>query len=489
METTRRSFIGGAGAMFAAVAGAGYAAARAEGLAAGRRRLRIGLVSDVHVSTDAAAAKFKTALEYFRGMGVDGVCIPGDFTDGGVKEQLILSANAWFDVFPDNKGADGNVVEKLFIYGNHDIGGHKYAFPEGKTKTPEWFEANAMALGDNRKKFWEELFKEPWEPIWKKTVKGYTFVGGSWSRGPKHVDGAPQWLRDHAGELRGEKPFFYIQHPHPMGVMPYFWSGDDGTITAALSEFPNAVALTGHSHAPIVDERSIWQGAFTCVNAGSLKYTEIGGGRENSRTFGQVDPKTKQMNFIWGPDGAPVMVMDVYDDALVFSRYDVIAKQPIGADWIVPWTDGKGTGFSLEDRAKRESVPQFADGAKVSVSEQRGKNRAGVETDQVVVSFPNARKLDGSPRRAFDFETECEVKDVDVERPWLVKRVYSPKFYLPEAKDAKTVTCVFAKDELPKPFAINDGPQHPTIAWRFVVRPCDSFGRKGRAIATEWFEA
>ena len=35
------------------------------------------------------------------------------------------------------------------------------------------------------------------------------------------------------------------------------------------------------------------------VLAGSLRYTSINGGRENSRTFGVEDPKTSQMNFIW----------------------------------------------------------------------------------------------------------------------------------------------------------------------------------------------
>ena len=74
-------------------------------------------------------------------------------------------------------------------------------------------------------------------------------------------------------------------------------------------------------------------------------------------------------------------------------------------------------------------------------------------------------------------------------RSFLSKRVYSPKFYLPEEKDAKSVVCVFAKDELPKPFAINDGAPRETISWRFVVRPCDSFERKGDAIATDWFIA
>ena len=267
------------------------------------------------------------------------------------------------------------------------------------------------------------------------------------------------------------------------------WSGDDGTITAALKEFPNAVAITGHSHAPIIDERSLWQGEFTCVNAGSLRYTSINGGRENSRTFGVEDPKTSQMNFIWAPDGAPAMTMDVYDDAIIFARYDLADKQPLGADWVVPWSNGTGHGCSYAERSRRLPVPQFAFGATVKVSERRGKSRRKEEVDQVVVEFPNVRKMEGSLARAYDFEVTCEVKDVDVERPWLVKRVYSPKFYLPEAKDSKAVTCVFAKDELPKPFKVNDGPNRATIAWRFVVKPCNCFGRKGTPISTEWISA
>ncbi|MBQ3289600.1 MAG: metallophosphoesterase [Kiritimatiellae bacterium] len=488
MSLTRRGFIG-AGTAFAALAGRGLIAAQGAGLAAGKRRLRIGIVSDIHVTSEEVAQRFRRALEHFRSIGVDGVCIPGDLADGGVKPQLAIVADTWFKVFPNNLGADGKPVEKLFIYGNHDIGGHKYSYPEGKTKSKEWMDANATALGDHRKTFWEELFKEPWEPIWKKTVKGYVFVGGSWSRGPFHVDGAPQWLRAHADELKGERPFFYMQHPHPKGTIPYVWSGDDGTITAALKEFPNVVAITGHSHATIVDERSLWQGEFTCVNAGSLRYTAVNGGRENSRTFGVEDPKTSQMPFIWAPDSAPAMTMDVYDDALVFSRYDIISKLPLGADWVVPWSNGTGHGCSYEERYRKLPVPQFAVGAAVKVSERRGKNRRKEDVDQVVVEFPNVRKMDGSLARAYDFEVTCEVRDFDVERPHLVKRVFSPKFYMPEQADAKTVACVFAKDELPKPFTVNDGPQRATIAWRFVVRPCSCFGRKGVPISTDWFFA
>ena len=65
MNVTRRNFIG-AGAAFAALAGRGLAAAQIAGLAAGPRRLRIGIVSDIHVTNEETARKFQLALEHFR---------------------------------------------------------------------------------------------------------------------------------------------------------------------------------------------------------------------------------------------------------------------------------------------------------------------------------------------------------------------------------------------------------------------------------------
>lgn len=487
MNISRRSMLAGG---FGAAAFLSIRGARAAGLMKKPRNLRIGIMSDIHVTTEESAVRVERAFRYLRDQDVDGVVIAGDFIDGGVREQLEIAARTWFKVFPENRGRNGVTVEKLFIYGNHDIGGHKYSYPPIKTKSKEWIEANALSLGDNRRRVWEELFREKWEPIWKKTVKGYVFVGGSWSRGPKHVDGAPAWLRSHAGELKGDRPFFYIQHPHPKGTIPHAWSGDDGTITAALAEFPNAVALTGHSHMALVDDRSIWQGAFTCVNASSLRYTGSFGGRENSREFGVEDPKTSQMSAIWAPDVAPVMVMDVYDDALVFSRHDVLSDLKLAEDWVLPWKNGRGgAAMSYAERAKSQPLAQFPPDAKVSISERKGLNRRKENVDQVVVSFPNVRRMDGASARAYDFEVACEVRDVDVVKPYIVKRVFSPKYYRPESLDAANVTCVFAKSELPCPKTVNDGPARKTIAWRFTVRPCSCFGGKGNAIATAWFEA
>ena len=49
----------------------------------------------------------------------------------------------------------------------------------------------------------------------------------------------------------------------------------------------------------------------------------------------------------------------------------------------------------------------------------------------------------------FDYEVRAVLTKDDVARVAASKRVFSPKFYLPEVRDTNTVTCVFAKSEIP----------------------------------------
>ena len=87
----------------------------------GEPNLRIGVLSDIHVRAKDSQAMFRHALEFFRSRNVDGVLIAGDMADNGVEEQLKMVSDAWYSVFPDDKAPDGHKVEKIFIYGNHDV--------------------------------------------------------------------------------------------------------------------------------------------------------------------------------------------------------------------------------------------------------------------------------------------------------------------------------------------------------------------------------
>ena len=94
-----------------------------------KTNLRIGVVSDIHIMKKGLPDElyiygsdtiFRKTLKYFRERKVDAVIIAGDMANTGLIKELNLVANAWKEIFPGNKGADGARVEPVFIYGNHD---------------------------------------------------------------------------------------------------------------------------------------------------------------------------------------------------------------------------------------------------------------------------------------------------------------------------------------------------------------------------------
>ena len=164
---SRRWFIGGA-ASFGALGGCRFFSG--SGFASGTPRLRFGVVSDIHLKRRSAPGEseesanneltFVRTLEWFRDQGVDGVVVAGDMADQGTIEQLELVAEAWNRVFPGDRAPDGRKVERLFVYGNHDMGGVPYA--RGMSK--------GMSLASRITLFWQ-LFLLAFLALW--VLRGY----------------------------------------------------------------------------------------------------------------------------------------------------------------------------------------------------------------------------------------------------------------------------------------------------------------------------
>lgn len=453
-------------------------------------RLVFGILSDMHVTVPETCVHLEKALRYFREQDVDAVVFAGDMIDDGLESELALVAATWYRVFPGDRGRDGRKVEKLFVYGNHDV--QRYSPEWAAMQKIPWEKAQREELGagSRRKDVFERLFNEEWKPLWMKTVKGYRFVGSDYQYRrdrQRRVEGPGEpslgdFLEAHRADLAGEKPFFFIQHMHPKGTCsaPWTWGQDDGTSTRALERFPNAVALTGHSHTPLNDERTLWRGTFTSVGTAALRFLIPFGGRENSEIDGAEDTGEQLMPRLRPYDGKHGMVCRVYDDRIEFERRDFMNGLSLGPDWVVPLP---ARAESFEQRSRRMPPPEFPAGAAVSVSRGVARSRKGVETPALFVSFPNVFAA-GGRARAFDFEVCLEEMDVDAVKVRRSKRVYSAGYYRAEAADERTVTCPFALADLPPP----NGPLDPMRGrrWRFSVRPCDCFGRKGAAISTDW---
>ena len=308
-----------------------------------------------------------------------------------------------------------------------------------------------------------------------KTIKGYHFIGAHWQN-QNNVPGLADFLQEHNAELTGEKPFFYIQHAHPKDTCncAWAWGRDDGTVTRLLSNYPNAVAFSGHSHSPLDDDRNLWQGSFTSIGTSSLKYLYPMPARENTYQDDWSAKPPSQMPKMDPSDGRQGMLMRVYDNVITFARREFVYDEQIGDAWRLPWPISTKEPLSFESRAKKAPIPQFPADAKATVTTGTGKDRYGTEQPQVTVHFPTVLKKNAGVR-AFDYEVQVEYDWLDVRHVAATKRVFSPKCYLGENKDTGEAICVYGASELPKDFA-----------YRFAIRPCNCFGGKGEPIYTDW---
>ena len=500
---SRRWFIGGA-ASFGAFGGCRFFTG--SGFASGRPNLTFGVVSDIHLVARAKPGETETAanneltfvrtLEWFRDQGVDGVVVAGDMADNGIISQLELVAEAWNRVFPGDRAPDGRKVERLFVYGNHDMGGIPYA--KGRFQGKSEAEINAQIIYPDPKGAWERAFHEKFEPIWAKEVKGYRFVGAQWwsSQGcrgldEKFNDGVAEWYAARAKEIDPSRPFFHIQHPHPKDTCygPWAWGRDIGLTTKALSAFPNAVAFSGHSHYPLTDERSVWQGAFTSVGTSSLRYMasayeEFKEGFVNSRTGGKdartTDAAKLQPGMANPYDCREGMLWRVFDDRIVVERREFISGLDVGEDWVLPLPTAESKPFAFAERAKKIGAPVFPEGAKLAVSGVKAKTRGAkasgkreaipsVEKACLKVAIPAAVAKDGA--RVYYFEVSALAADG---KACATKRVLADGFnHASSHKRAVAVTdCLFALDELPKGKV------------RFSAKPVNCFGRAGKSLVS-----
>ena len=459
MEISRRSFLGGAFS-FGTLAIGGCAFRAPTGLLSGAgAKLTFGVVSDLHVGEGRGdfkkfgdASQFEKTLRWFDEQGVDGVIVAGDMAENGMLNQLEPIGAAWFRVFPDGKSArDGRHVEQLFVYGNHDFEGqgyYKYAtlYPDRESFESFWIRRDPA-------KAWRDVFHEEYSPIWMKTVKGYQFVGAHWSLGKDPWGGIPEvepWFRDNAAKIDRTKPFFFIQHIHPQNTVyanPNLKPGkgtDRGYATRALSAFPNAIAFSGHTHASLTDERSIWQGAFTSVGTSSLRF----GGNANK----------------W--EQRQGLLVKVYDDRVVLVRRDFLHDQSLGDDWVVPLPACRGDEvrpFAFETRAKKNLPPEFAAGAKLAVARKE---------DGWLLTIPCA---DAAKTRSFRYEIATGLKD-KTGKP-VVFIAWDAKYNMPRTMAGAPTKYLVKDEKLPKD--ADGNPQTPT----FTVTPLDAFGVRGKSIA------
>lgn len=477
----RRTFLQGTAALgaMAQLPFGAYAAAKGKG----KLKMRLGVLSDIHITPRNNVSRWEQALRAFDKWGADGVIVCGDLADYGTAPELALVAKTWFKVFPDNRRSDGQPVANLLHYGDHDCSA--YTYRHCKPCVEDYPDEEAMKkliipLND-RKAIWESCFKEEWAPIVRKTVKGYDFILSHFSKGEptnpngNNVPGLEEFLAKQ--DLDPSKPFFYSQHRvlHNTAGGRHVWGQDDGTVSKLFaSKYPNCFAFCGHKHLTCAEELAIWQGAFTCVAVPSLSYSVTLAGRENGYSLNDKPYRTPHYMMRSISGGSQGLFVSIYENAIDIRRWSFSADAALGPDWSVP-LPVPGKKYSHARRAAEDPAPEFAAKAKISLSLGRGKSRAGEDRDFLIAKFPVAKATATTPF-ANDYEVQLEHCRDDVVRVLSTRRVYSPGYSAGFEKDKGPVVCNFPVEDVPVQDLI-----------RFVARPVNSFSRKGGAISTGWF--
>lgn len=121
------------------------------------------------------------------------------------------------------------------------------------------------------------------ETDFHRVINGFHVIGvsASLTEGEHYSEYQKEWLVEQLDAAVADdptKPIFVLQHEHISNTV-YGSSDFEGwgmpDFAEILKKYPQVVDFSGHSHYPINDPRSIWQGEYTAVGTGGLYYTEI----------------------------------------------------------------------------------------------------------------------------------------------------------------------------------------------------------------------
>lgn len=477
MNPTRHDFLKGALAAlgFSALPGGLFAAPKGWKIEK-KPNLIFGILSDTHLQSgwDGVTPHggfpltyVTNAMKLFRDRNIDAFMHLGDAAHRGKNVEAQYHRDIFDKFIPRGvRSSDNRKVEKLLVVGNHELYGDDAGGPGAWApniwKDPE--ERKKHVLCGDLPKYWERIWGEKYEECWHKEVNGYHFFGRHWSTSEMKL---AEFIKekDQTLSLKGTKPFFILSH-----ARHHF------AFFKALKDYPNAVAFFGHWHMSNADWKTIFFDKygfafFPSIQVGSCRMD--GGNALDAKervTKGDVFMEEVEKKSAWSEGVFPsrqAMIVNVYDDMVVFERYEVGKGGKLGPDWVMP-VMGNGNGshpFSIEELKKAIGEPQFLKGAKVEV---------------VLVQNPTVMRIkiplaDGNPdSRVYAYDVVVIGKDP---KKRLFKSVYFEGVNLGVGNEPNggVTTVDIPQNELPEGRAM-------TIA----IRPISSLGTKGKAIAVTY---
>ncbi len=318
-------------------------------------KLRFIVTSDIHykIDEDLSCERFEKGMElaYKYALkseykSIDAFFAVGDFANSG-REDEMLRFKASIDkcIAPETK--------TVLMLASHEF--HSAGQQNAERLLKEIF-------GQNPDNYFE--------------LKGCPFICISTEDGCRIKEAKQKWLSECLSDAAAggrERPFFVFQHPHLTDTVygSINWGDDD--IIAILTDYPQVIDFSGHSHAPINDPRSIHQKYFTSLGTGSLLYFELD---EFVFMYGTVPPDCKEC--------AQFYIVEVSEEnAVRIIPYDILSEKPFFDSYIIntPW-EPDSFEYTVDKRALSEPAPYFADDFDCKYS---------YDGNKLIIDFPQAR--------------------------------------------------------------------------------------------------
>ncbi|MBQ9875069.1 MAG: metallophosphoesterase [Thermoguttaceae bacterium] len=324
--------------------------------------LRFSAASDVHFKKDPntrEGVRFRHMIQFMYEYSksqkydkYDAMLFAGDFSDHGYPEELHN-----FKRIMDEEIKPG--TETVLCMGNHEFYG-------------------------GNKKTWEEIFERPSNKVHE--VNGFRFIGlspdwGVWKDDIGHDQDyfyARDWYESEikaACEASPDKPVFPFQHYHVTSTV-YGSRADDPwgvkDLYEILQRYPRAINFSGHSHYPLNDPRSAWQGRFTAFGTGALTYIEMGseGGRYEKFPKGYLET-------------AQFYVVEVRrDNSVILKPYDLSCDEFYDFVYMVAEPGAIDKYTYTDERYRTSAKPVWGEGADAVCEE--------IYSDGAVLTFPQA---------------------------------------------------------------------------------------------------
>ena len=374
--------------------------------------LRFAVMSDCHYSerhpeyrirmkkTINFLYKYAENQEYNK---LDALYVVGDFTDLGKREEM-----KWFSDDVNECIKDGTILAVTMA--NHEL----HYMPDYN-----------VALKD-----FKEIFKMDYDR--HEVINGYHFISLSAIRdkGPwddSFNDEKKAFLKRELEMARmdtGNKPIFVFQHA---GIPETVFGGFGGhtEIYSILSDYPQVIDFSGHSHNPVNDPREINQKNFTCIGTGSMAYLST------SASWGDFHIKGDSS---LGREHAHLLVVeaDSHGNVRVLGL-DADEHKFISDNLIIDCHDKSKYKYTL-NRALIAPLPYFETNSKVSINVENGK---------LFVTFP-AAKCDGENVKEYNIRL-YDTNMVAMGQ----KNIYSDYMHYTK-KDTFTVEIDWLYDFIPK---------------------------------------